>query len=637
MKHSTTPSTFRGSGPRSMEYKYPSIVHPETVSIADTEMIAAPLNRCAALLAAVVLFAPVQGVPAQEVTGEEASSPIARIATSVERELSGDSALKTVAFVEGRWRLPGNTGFNESLDHVVAKLASAGYQPESASTDARLTYRVETRPMSQLAWEPVDASLTIAGADSALLKFATNRNMLAINSHSTPANGVEAELVDGGNGSPEALDAARVRGKIVFARAPISRLYQLAVVERGAVGVLAYSLPAYLQPEVHTTSIQFGRIPQDTLAQGWGMLLSYAARTELERALAAGPVRVKAMAQSRMYPSVDRMVVAEVRGSALPDERFVFSAHVQEPGANDNASGVGAQMEIARALAALVQRDELSPGRTVTFLWGNEIAGTRNYLADDSVRTTGVKWGLSLDMVGENTAVTGGTFLIEKMPDPSAIWTRGEDKHSEWGGRPISKDDLTPHFLNDFTLARCNDRATRTGWVVKTNPFEGGSDHTPFLRAGIPAVLFWHFTDVFYHTDNDRLDKVSPETLENVAACALTSAIALANGDGETAREIATELADAAEDRIAVELALGTTAIANGEEAALQRDIISTWARWYRDAIATVSEVESGGSSTETRAHLLRLDVRIAAAESAALEELGLARSGAPGSAGGIR
>src|SRR5690606_39397612 len=229
MKHSTTPSTFRGSGPRSMEYKYPSIVHPETVSIADTEMIAAPLNRCAALLAAVVLFAPVQGVPAQEVTGEEASSPIARIATSVERELSGDSALKTVAFVEGRWRLPGNTGFNESLDHVVAKLASAGYQPESASTDARLTYRVETRPMSQRAWEPVDASLTIAGADSALLKFATNRNMLAINSHSTAANGVEAELVDGGNGSPEALDAARVRGKIVFARAPISRLYQLEI------------------------------------------------------------------------------------------------------------------------------------------------------------------------------------------------------------------------------------------------------------------------------------------------------------------------------------------------------------------------------------------------------------------------
>ena len=31
-----------------------------------------------------------------------------------------------------------------------------------------------------------------------------------------------------------------------------------------------------------------------------------------------------------------------------------------------------------------------------------------------SVRTRGVKWGVSLDMVGEDTKKTGGTFLIEK-------------------------------------------------------------------------------------------------------------------------------------------------------------------------------------------------------------------------------
>ena len=46
-------------------------------------------------------------------------------------------------------------------------------------------------------------------------------------------------------------------------------------------------------------------------------------------------------------------------------------------------------------------------------IFGNEIAQTRNYLAADSVRTRGVKWGLSLDMVGEDTEKTGGTVLIE--------------------------------------------------------------------------------------------------------------------------------------------------------------------------------------------------------------------------------
>ena len=45
-------------------------------------------------------------------------------------------------------------------------------------------------------------------------------------------------------------------------------------------------------------------------------------------------------------------------------------------------------------------------------LWGDEVRSTQRYLAEDSVRRTGVKWGMSLDMVGENTANTGGTCLI---------------------------------------------------------------------------------------------------------------------------------------------------------------------------------------------------------------------------------
>jgi hypothetical protein len=59
-------------------------------------------------------------------------------------------------------------------------------------------------------------------------------------------------------------------------------------------------------------------------------------------------------------------------------------------------------------------------------------------------------------------------------------------------------DQLTPHFFNDFILNRCLDQAAVTGWVVRTNPFEGGSDHVPFLDAKKPGLLFWHFTDVFY-------------------------------------------------------------------------------------------------------------------------------------------
>ncbi len=538
----------------------------------------------------------------------------------VRGELSGERALATVAAVEGKWRLPGNTGFNESIDHIVAQLRGAGYVEEgSTAATAPLVYRVERRPMAALAWEPVDASLTIVGADSALLRFATNRNMLAINSASTPAGGIEAEVVDAGRGTPEELDARSVRGRVVLAEAPVGRLYTEAVVRRGAVGVLSYNLPAYLQPERHVTSIQFGSIPQDTSVGRWGVLLSHAARAELRRAMARGPVRVRVAAATRLYASEERAVVAEVRGRTLPAERFVFSAHVQEPGANDNASGVGAQVEMARTLARLVAEGRWRPERTVTFLWGDEIDFTRAFLADDSLRASRVRWGMSLDMVGQNTAITGGSFLIEKHPDPSAIWTRGEDRHSEWGGSPIEKSALMPHYLNDFVIARCREQGGADNWTVNTNPYEGGSDHIPFLRAGIPAVLLWHFTDVFYHTDNDRLANVSPRTLANVGRCALVSAMLLASADGETARFIADEVAAAAERRLTAEGALGRVAIASGATRAAERDIVETWASWYRAAVAAVAEVEAGGSSPETRAAITAAAERISAAAAAAL------------------
>src|ERR1051325_979831 len=350
--------------------------------------------------------------------------------------------------------------------------------------------------------------------------FSKNRNMLAIQSFSTPDSGVVAEVIDVGKGTPAEYDKATVAGKIVLADGNVGRVFGEAVQKRGAIGVLTYGLPAYTQPEKNTHSIQFGSIAYDSVRKSWGMPISYDAVTRLRAALAKGPTRLRVVTKSKMYPSDELTLVAEVRGATLPSERYVLSAHVQEPGANDNASGVGDLSEMARVLATLVKKNSIKPERTITMIYGLEIAQTRNFLADDSVRARGVKWGLSLDMTGEDTKKTGGTFLIEKMPDPSAIWTRGDDHHSEWGGRPLTKGDIVPHYFNDFLLSRALEQAATNGWIVRTNLYEGGSDHSPFLAAKVPGVLFWHFTDQFYHTDGDRIDKVSAPELAN---CGITA------------------------------------------------------------------------------------------------------------------
>lgn len=548
---------------------------------------------------------------------------IGRYFDLVRAEYSGEKAKETVAIMSGKSRWPGNTAFDESLNRVISQLRAVGYvREDSAQPSAMLTYRVETRPLRGMAWDMIEASLTVVGDRTPLLQSSTNFNMLAINSASTPDTGVVAEIIDVGRGTAAEYDRASVAGRIVLVEASVGRAYVEAVHRRGAVGLLGFSLPAFNKPEVNRSIIGFTSI-SDTGKRAWAMPISRNALDSLRTLLKRGPVRVRAIARTKIFPSVERTVIAEVKGTAAPKERFVFSAHAQEPGANDNASGVGAQTEMARVLAVLWNRGIVRPRRTITMIFGNEIAQTRNFLAADTARTRDVKWGLSLDMVGEDTEKTGGTFLIEKMPDPSAVWTRGEDKHSEWGGSPLTKDRIVPHYFNDFLLDRALDQASTNGWVVNTNPFEGGSDHSPFLAAKKPGVLFWHFTDQFYHTDGDRIEMVSPVTLKNVGVTALVSALTLASADGALTRRLITQVEGAAVRRLDTELILSRKAVAEGKKRDAEVEILQTWTDYYVGAVEAMREIEVGGVSAQTVLAIDAAKNRIQSAGAARLSKLG--------------
>ncbi|MES2373233.1 MAG: M28 family peptidase [Bacteroidota bacterium] len=508
---------------------------------------------------------------------------------------NGTNAYNTVAFVEKYWRIAGNTGFNESIYHVEKILQQAGFKKEvKGEADGPLTYRIETRKMRRPTWEPVSSSLTIVGESAPLLESVSNRNMIAIYSTSTPADGETAELVYVGKGTPADFQGKDVKGKIVFGETSAGALFRNAV-SKGALGVLGYSMPKYTQPEKNIHSIQFQGITYDSINPRWGIVLSYNAKEKLKTALAKGPVRVNVKVVSKIYPSEELTIVANARGTEKPDERFVYSAHVQEPGANDNATGVGTLAEMARVTAALIQQKKFIPKRTITFLWGDEIVSTRRYIQDDSVRAKGIKWGLSLDMVGEDVSKTGGTFLIEKMPDPSAIWTRGNDKHTEWGGSVLKESDMFPHYFNDFLLNRCRQQAKDNDWIVNSNPYEGGSDHQPFLNAKIPGVLMWHFTDVFYHTDGDRLNMVSAKEMKNVGVSALASAFTLCSADEATALSLIDEVVKNALDRLQAEYTLSKEALQTGSTAEKEQHILKVWSDWYKVALGRMSDINVGG------------------------------------------
>jgi aminopeptidase YwaD len=511
-----------------------------------------------------------------------------------------NNAYETVAFVEQRWRIAGNTGFNESIWHVENILKKAGYVNEAdAKSSDRLTYRIEKRSMKRATWEPITASVEIVGEKEPLLVFNTNRNMLAINSGSTPPEGVEADLVYAEKATKDAIDKLDLKGKFFFAEQSVGQVYRAAM-PKGAIGALGYAIPAYTQPQKHPNSIQFSSIQQaDTASAGFGILLSTAAKDRLKKALANGPVKLRIKTRTKMYMADELTIIADVKGAEQPDERFVFSAHVQEPGANDNATGVGTLAEMARVTAELVKSKQFAPARSITFLWGDEIVSTRRYVTEDKERAKGIHWGMSLDMVGEDTKKTGGSFLIEKMPDPSAVWTRGDEKHTEWGGSPLPESRITPHYFNDYILNRCLDQAGTNGWVVKTNPFEGGSDHTPFLEAKMPGLLMWHFTDVFYHTDADRLENVSAWEMKNVGVSALVAALALTSMTETTALYLVEELKQTAFKRLGIEQALSREAIQKGGRKETETHILETWGKYYSDALGKMEDLQPGGNASK--------------------------------------
>ena len=379
--------------------------------------------------------------------------------------------------------------------------------------------------------------------------------------------------------SPADYDGKEVKGALVLGSGAVGPLWTRAVRERGAAGVVSSDLARYTRPEDTPNVLQWGTIPYDEGLHSFAFKATPRAARRLREALAAADVRVHVDVATRFHRGPNRTLIAEIAGASRAAERVVLVAHVQEPGANDNASGSGTLLSAALAIADGVTSGRLPrPARTLTFLWLDEIRGSERWIKDHPEQAALVVAMMSLDMTGEDTSRTGGTFLIEKSPDPSAIWPRPSDPHSEWGASEVARDLVRGHFLNDLHLAVCLRRARDSGWVVRTNPYEGGSDHTVFTRAGVPALLNWHFTDRYYHTNLDTPDKTSAETMRNVAAAVATTALFLASADASDEAALMTLVNEAERARAETEQVNGASA-----------EILEAWKTWYEEARSSVN------------------------------------------------
>src|SRR4051795_8055772 len=564
--------------------------------------------RVALRLSAATLFAALTLTASRAQSVEQLPATSERAYRAISTRFDEKEALSVVSFMDRYWRLAGNPGYNASIDAIRTRLIAAGYADGASVTSPHV--RVEEFPNTSRGWDYREGAVVFEGEREPLLSRERDRVSLAINSFSTTGDGLVAPLVDVGRGRPADYAGKDLKGAVVLGDAAIGRLWQDAVTRGGAAGVISTEIASYIRPadpaqmsDEQKDVLQWGAIPYSATDKGFGFKSSWRAANRMRERLAQrGHLRVRVRIDSAFYDGPNRTLIAEIPGRSHPEERIVLVAHVQEPGANDNGSGCGTLYGLARALAAAMKAGELPrPERTLTFMWVDEVRGSRQWIAAHPGDARRVQYMFAMDMTGEDRAKTGGAFLIEKQADPTAVWSRPSDPHTEWGAGSVEEQSLKGSLLNDLHLAVCLRRAADASWTVRTNPYEGGSDHTAFASEGIPSLLNWHFTDRYYHSNQDRLDKVSPSEMKNVGIAVGTSAVFLASATDADASAMVRMIADAAARRLALERDQGGVLVAHAADRATakveEQRVRAAWIKWYGEARDTVGRLPAGGAS----------------------------------------
>src|SRR3972149_928598 len=458
----------------------------------------------------------------------------------VKDELSGSVAKSFVAQVSRFHRIQGSTMFHEAAEYVKNELSGLDFQDaviEQFPADGKTKYWTHTSPIG---WEIQSAELRLVEPEEKLLcTYEDCPQSLHTFSKATPVKGVTAELIDVGVGTkPEDYEGKDVKGKFVLATGRARLVHQQAVYKYGAAGVitdtLAYEMKNIREsvdiPDAHSyQSIWPDAEVKDKVK--FGFSLSKRQGNHLRKLLQEKKtVKRQAKGDAKLFPSNLDVVTATIQGSSTPNEEVFLIAHLchPQPSANDNASGSGLLIEIARTIQKLIDSKKLErPKRTIRFMWVPETYGSVAYIHNHQDWTKQLVGGINLDMVGENQEICRSTLTLDSTPDS------------------------LPSYLNDLLLTLMEesveefDSGTQFGssstFRYAVNPHTGGSDHHEFVDStiSVPCVMLLQWPDMFYHTSMDTIDKVSSDSLKRVGWITTVAALTLANAGIEEAMLLA--------------------------------------------------------------------------------------------------
>jgi len=202
-------------------------------------------------------------------------------------------------------------------------------------------------------------------------------------------------------------------------------------------------------------------------------------------------------------------VLGLIEGCEKPEEYIVISAHYDHlgrkggnifSGANDNASGVAALMEVARTFKMAANNGK-TPKRSILFVAfsGEEkgLLGSKYFVNNPPAPINSIKTNLNMDMLGRQD---------DKQTTSNYIYLLG-------------CSHLDPHLkqISDSINALYTHLNLDYRFDSPHNPIYGASDQASFVEKGIPSIMYFNGLHKDYHTPGDTADKINYKAIEKVA------------------------------------------------------------------------------------------------------------------------
>ena len=243
------------------------------------------------------------------------------------------------------------------------------------------------------------------------------------------------------------------------------------------------------------------------------------------------PVKIKVKMEVQLDKEVKRLegsnVIAFIEGSdsVLRKEFVLVTAHYDHLGmpdssviyygADDNASGTSAVIEIARAFVE-AKKKGVGPKRSVVCML---VSGEEKGLLGSQFYTDFPVFPLEKTIVDINIDMIGRVDDAHAK-NPDYIYVIGSDRMS---------NEL--HHVNERANSKYTKLELDYKYNAKNDPnhFYERSDHYNFAQKGIPSIFYFNGTHADYHKPTDTADKINFEVMTKRTKLAFYTAWDAAN------------------------------------------------------------------------------------------------------------